>query len=84
MVILIIIKNRLRHSDFIEVLHGDHCNKECENVWICKLVSIIGTRYALLCTCCQKLIGIYSSSVFDELPEFSDMDSSHMNKNLIN
>jgi hypothetical protein len=38
-----------------------HCTEEVENVWICKLDSIIGTRYAVLCTDCQKLIGIYSS-----------------------
>lgn len=48
-------------------IHCDHCHNECENVWICKLVSIIGTRYALLCTYCQKLIGVYSSKDFNEL-----------------
>jgi hypothetical protein len=55
-----------------------HCEKEFENVWICKMDSIIGTRYALLCTGCQKLMGIYYSKdliepvispniIFDEL-----------------
>jgi hypothetical protein len=55
-----------------------HCKKEFENLWICKMDSIIGIRYALLCTGCQKLIGIYSSKdlkeqiitakiIFDEL-----------------
>ena len=38
-----------------------HCEKEFESVWICKMDSIIGTRYALLCTGCQKLMGIYYS-----------------------
>ena len=38
-----------------------HCEKEFEEVWICEMDSIMGTRYALLCTGCQKLIGIYSS-----------------------
>jgi len=42
-------------------IYCKHCKKEVENVWICKMDSIIGTRYALLCTVCQKLIGIYSS-----------------------
>ncbi|MGB5849260.1 MAG: hypothetical protein WBH40_12275 [Ignavibacteriaceae bacterium] len=42
----------------------EHCKKEFENVWICKMDAIIGTRYALFCTGCQKLIGIYSSIDF--------------------
>ena len=42
------------------------CKKEVENVWICKMNSIVGTRYALLCTGCQKLIGIYSLKDFIE------------------
>ena len=41
-----------------------HCEKEFENVCICRMDTIIGTRYALLCTGCQKLIGIYSSIDF--------------------
>jgi hypothetical protein len=45
-------------------VYCEHCEKEIENVWICKLDSIIGTRYALMCTCCQKLIRIYCSSDF--------------------
>jgi len=47
-------------------IYCEHCKKEVENVWICKMDSIIGTRYALLCTVCQKLIGIYSSMDFIE------------------
>ena len=43
-----------------------HCKKEFENVWICKMDSIIGIRYALLCAGCQKLIGIYSSKDFNK------------------
>ena len=44
----------------------EHCKKEFENVWICKMDSIIGIRYALLCADCQKLIGIYSLIDFNE------------------
>ena len=44
--------------------HCEHCNNEFDTVWLCKMESIIGTRYALLCTNCQKLIGIYSSPDF--------------------
>jgi hypothetical protein len=43
-----------------------HCEKEFKNVWICEMNSIIGTRYALLCTGCQKLMGIYYSKDFIE------------------
>ena len=44
----------------------NHCKKEFEYVWLCKMDSIIGIRYALLCAGCQKLIGIYSSKDFNE------------------
>jgi hypothetical protein len=47
-------------------IYCEHCKREFENVWICKMNSIIGTRYALLCTDCQKLIGIYSLKDFIE------------------
>jgi hypothetical protein len=45
----------------------EHCEKEFEFVWICKMDSIIGTRYAWFCTGCQKLIGIYSSMDYNKL-----------------
>ncbi len=35
-----------------------HCGKEADNVWICKMDSVIGVRYAFLCTRCQKLLKI--------------------------
>ena len=34
------------------------CGKEINDVWICELDSIIGTRYAYLCSNCEKLLGI--------------------------
>ena len=49
-----------------------HCKKEVENVWFCKMDSIFGTRYVLLCTGCQKLIGIYSSIDIIEQINISD------------
>ena len=33
-------------------VYCEHCKKEIENVWVCKMDTIIGTRYALLCTDC--------------------------------
>jgi hypothetical protein len=50
----------------------EHCEREFENVWICKMESIIGTRYALLCTGCQRLKGIYSSLDFIERMNISN------------
>jgi hypothetical protein len=41
-------------------IHCDLCDTECENVWICKLDSIIGTRFALLCSHCERLLKVYS------------------------
>jgi hypothetical protein len=35
-----------------------HCGQEINEVWICELDSIIGTRYAYLCSNCEKLLGI--------------------------
>ena len=53
-------------------VYCEHCKKEIENVWVCKMDTIIGTRYALLCTDCQKLIGIYSSIDIIERINISD------------
>ena len=53
-------------------LYCRHCKKQVESVWIIKIDSVIGTRYALLCTDCQKLIGIYSSIDIIERINISD------------
>ena len=42
-----------------------HCKKEIEIVWVCKMDSIIGMRYALICSKCQRLIEIYSLTDFE-------------------
>ena len=34
------------------------CGKAINDAWICELDSVIGTRYAYLCTNCEKLLGI--------------------------
>jgi DNA-directed RNA polymerase subunit RPC12/RpoP len=41
-----------------------HCKQEISNAWICKMDSIIGMRYAYLCSNCQKLMGITSVKNF--------------------
>jgi len=35
-----------------------HCGQNISDVWICEMDSIIGTRYAYLCSNCEKLLGI--------------------------
>ena len=39
-----------------------HCKQIVESVWICKMDSVIGIRYAVLCDCCYRLVGIYPST----------------------
>lgn len=34
------------------------CGQEINEVWICKMDSVIGMRYAYLCSNCEKLLGI--------------------------
>jgi len=38
-----------------------HCGQKINDVWICELESIIGTRFAYLCSNCEKLLGITSN-----------------------
>ena len=35
-----------------------HCNRETSDVWICQIDSVIGIRYADICSNCEKLLGI--------------------------
>jgi transcription elongation factor Elf1 len=44
-------------------LNCPNCNKEISDAWICKLESIIGTRYAYICSNCQKLIRISTKKI---------------------
>jgi hypothetical protein len=37
-----------------------HCNQETQDAWICEMDSVIGLRYAFICTNCEKLLGISS------------------------
>jgi hypothetical protein len=56
---------KILHKENVKI-YCKHCEKEFGDVWICKMNSIIGTRYVMLCTGCQKLIEIYSSNNFIE------------------
>jgi transcription elongation factor Elf1 len=35
-----------------------HCKVETSDIWICQLDSVIGMRYAYLCSNCEKLMAV--------------------------
>lgn len=37
-----------------------HCKQETQDAWICEMDSVIGLRYAYICSNCEKLLGISS------------------------
>lgn len=48
-------------------LHCQHCNRQIQSAWVCKIDSFIGVRYAYLCDNCQKLIGIASTKDYTHI-----------------
>ncbi len=40
-----------------------HCKLEATDTWICQLDSVLGKRYAYLCSNCEKLLGISRSLI---------------------
>ena len=41
-----------------------HCAKKIDLVWVCRLDSVIGTRYVFFCGECQKSLGISHEKEF--------------------
>jgi len=39
-------------------LNCPHCKLEMTDVWICEIASVIGQRFAYICSSCEKLLGI--------------------------
>ncbi len=37
-----------------------HCMQVIQDAWICEMNSVIGIRYAYICSNCEKLLGISS------------------------
>ncbi|MBK9097255.1 MAG: hypothetical protein IPM14_03865 [bacterium] len=35
-----------------------HCKQESTDAWICQMNTVLGVRYAYLCSNCQKFLGI--------------------------
>lgn len=40
-----------------------HCKHEMSEAWICEINSVIGLRFAYICSNCEKLLGISKISV---------------------
>jgi hypothetical protein len=41
-----------------------HCLKKISLVWVCRIESVIGTRYVFFCGECQKSLGISHEKEF--------------------
>ncbi len=56
-----------------------HCMQEIQDAWICELDSVIGLRYAYICSNCEKLLGISSQK---DSPIFISSRDREMKNNL--
>jgi DNA-directed RNA polymerase subunit RPC12/RpoP len=41
-----------------------YCKKKIDLIWVCKIESVIGTRYVFFCSECQKSLGISHEKKF--------------------
>lgn len=46
-----------------------HCKSSISETWICEMNSVIGLRFAYICSNCEKLLGI-SKSPFTLPPQY--------------
>ena len=57
-----------------------HCHKVIQLAWVCEMNSMIGMRYAFLCSNCQKLLGISESGDFaSQISEIRNLKNSNSN-----
>jgi DNA-directed RNA polymerase subunit RPC12/RpoP len=56
-----------------------HCMQETQHAWICEMDSVIGLRYAYICSNCEKLLGISSQK---DSPLFTSSREREMKNNL--
>jgi DNA-directed RNA polymerase subunit RPC12/RpoP len=40
-----------------------HCKQESTDAWICQMNTVLGMRYAYLCSNCQKFLGISKNPI---------------------
>ena len=55
--------------------------QEIQDTWICEMDSVIGLRYAYICSKCEQLLGISTSK---ESPLFISPNSAEINNHLNN
>jgi hypothetical protein len=48
---------KLLHKESFKTI-CPQCGQNIKDVWICEIESIIGIRYAYMCSNCEKLLGI--------------------------
>jgi DNA-directed RNA polymerase subunit RPC12/RpoP len=58
-----------------------HCMQKIQDAWICEMDSVIGLRYAYICSNCEKLLGISTSK---DKPLFIAPSSGEINNHLQN
>jgi len=58
-------------------LHCQHCNRQIDSAWVCKIDSSIGIRYAYLCNHCQKLLGIVPAKDYTLLKSFDNLQPEY-------
>jgi len=55
-----------------------HCKLEISEAWICEIKSVIGLRFAYICSNCEKLLGI-SKELISISHQFDDRRYFHQN-----
>ena len=58
-----------------------HCMQEVEDAWICEMDSVIGLRYAYICSNCEMLLGI---SAHKDRPIFISQKREEISNHLQN
>ena len=57
------------------------CRAKINEVWVCKLDSVIGVRYAYFCSGCQKMLSISKAREIYSLPH--ELKKFNLNKNIL-
>lgn len=57
------------------------CRVDINEVWVCKLDSVIGVRYTYFCSSCQKMLGISKEKEIYSLQ--GDLKKFNLNKSIL-
>ncbi|HMU44414.1 MAG TPA: hypothetical protein PKA80_14040 [Ignavibacteriaceae bacterium] len=58
------------------------CRADINEVWVCKLDSVIGVRYAYFCSGCQKMLSINKKKGIYVMPH--DLKKINVTKDILN